>query len=221
MLLNLIRNKKQYLFITCSFLIIIFWFSFSNYHIYSSDLIDFISSNITIRKLNEEITQALKSDDLFYKDNFINLSGIYGRFTARRKYNQVILLKNGMLISQGTTITKTEDKMKSLLDFSDFVSERGGHYIYAQCPYKNDFYETLLPDGMPRTYVSQLEKMLGTFRNGGVDIIDLQYDFTATQEIFEENFYRTDLHWKPSSAFRAFGIIMDRIKNGITTCTFF
>lgn len=208
----LIRKISSILIISL-FFIGISWFVIGNFHIYQNDLDQYMQDKITLPKLNELITNKMKSDSLFHKDEFINLNGLYGRLTKRNNYNGVILLRNGMLTGSSPSISKTDEKAESLVDFSNFVTERGGHYIYVQCPHKIDMNEELLPEGMNRNFIAKLEKMLGKFKHEGVDVIDLQPVFTTNISDFEDTYYSTDIHWKPTAAFKAFGVIMDHLMN--------
>ncbi len=206
------RNNFISISITCIFLLFIFWYSSCNFHIISKSFTDFLESRITIRKMNEDISSKFKSDDLFHKDDFINLNGIYIRYSGRRYYNGVVLMKNGMLTAESSAITKPEEKTASLVKFKDFVEERGGHYIWAQFPHKFDYEMDLLPDGMERNTIKDLENLLDDFQEAGIDVIDTLPVIVGDEEALNKYYYRTDIHWKPTGAFRAFQMIMEKIQ---------
>ncbi len=202
--------------INLSFFLITGLFTVCNYPNISQPISEFLKNNAKVRELNKNLTAKMKSDDLFMKDEFINLNGLYGRISGRRQYNDIILLKNGMLTNNRTTVDlkskKMQKKYKNLIELNDYVSSYGGHLIYAQFPRKNDMESKLFPEGRKSDIPRQIEKMLDSFKHKGIDVIDTLPMLSATDTDIEENFYRTDHHWKPVAAFKAYQLIMDRLK---------
>lgn len=78
-------------------------------------------------------------------------------------------------------------------------------------PYKIDMERHLLPKGFTMNIAKEAEIALERFRDAGVDTIDTMPLLSRTAEDIEENFYKTDHHWKPTAAFKTFRIIADHI----------
>ena len=194
------------------FLSSLFFFAIGNYSVIIDPVSQYSEHKTTIVNLKNVISERFKSDDLFHKDEFVNLNGIYGKITKRRYYNQVILLKNGMLSSYGPAITKQDEKIQSMVEFSKFVEERGGHFIYAQLPHKIDYNMDLMPDGLDRNFITSLERYLQKCKDAGVDVLDTLPEIIGTEEDFNNYYYKTDIHWKPVAAFRVFQMLVDHIR---------
>ena len=210
------RTKIVTFLIIASFFLLIGWFTFCNYGTIAETLSEFIDHRGSIGQLSTDITNQMNSDDLFHKDEFINLNGLYGRISGRRLYNEVLLLNNGYLTDPQQTLElngrsiqwKTED----LVDFANSVEDRGSHFIYAQFPDKYDMDKVLMPEGYGSDIPKEVENMLNSFQKAGIDVVDTLPQLTQSAEDIEENFYRTDHHWKPAAAFKAFQIIMEHLK---------
>ena len=206
-------KKKNILtwFIAASFLILLYWFSINNFTAISKPVKKFIQSHENIHSLSTDITDAMKSNELFHRDEFININGLYGRITGRRLYNKVVLLNNGMLTEVQEYMMDIGESTNALSEFQKFVNNRGLHFLYVQCPFTIDMSGELAPDGLEFKGPQDFESTLNTFKNVGVDVIDTLPELTQTPQKYEENFYRTDHHWKPYGAFKTFQIIMERI----------
>ncbi len=210
------KNNTIFWLIIGSFFLITGWYTVCNFPIISQSISEFLINNMTVRKLNKNLTAKMKSNDLFLKDEFINLNGLYGRLSGRRQLNGIILLKNGMLANNRTTVDleskKMQKKYQNLIELDNYVSSYGGHLIFAQFPKKNDMENKLLPAGRGSDIPQKIEKMLDSFKHEGIDVIDTLPMLSATETDIEEYFYRTDHHWKPIAAFKTYQVIMDRLK---------
>ena len=205
------KSNRISCFIVSTFLFIIVFYTVVNFAANPFDFSAFITRNETIRSLKDKISDFFKSDDLLMKDNFININGLYGRISGRRLYNNVLLLNNGYLTTNPVSI-KDNGKTEALLDFQNYVEERGGHFIYALFPFKIDYDQKLLPSGYSTSFVKNTEQLLDGFTAAGINVVDTIPALTRTAADIEENFYKTDHHWKVTAAYKAFLMIMDRIK---------
>ena len=204
------------LLITVSFLALVGWFSCCNYQILSVNVSDFIENRTSIRQFKSNISKQMKSNDFFHKDEFINLNGVYGRLSGRRLYNDVVLMKNGYMTgnihSLGLNPEIIQQKTEIIDDFSKFVEERSGHFIYVQFPRKFDMESKLMPDGYKTIVPKETEELVIAFQEAGIDVIDTLPVLSKTAADIEEYYYRTDHHWKPTAAFKAFQIIMEHLQ---------
>lgn len=206
-------KKNDFLswFISASFFLLLVLFSIVNFCTISKPVKKFIHSDTNIRSLSEDITYSLKSDELFLKDELININGLYGKISGRRLYNEVVLLNNGMLTAVQEYMKDIGESTEALIDFQKFARKRGARFLYVQFPFKIDMDGTLAPQGLDFKGPNYIESTLETFRNVGIDVIDTIPALSRTPADVTENFYRTDHHWKPTAAFKAFQIIIQRI----------
>ena len=207
------KNKWVSGIIIVSFLVLIGWFTLFNFPILSQQLSDFITHPTDIFTFGDEISEIMKSDNLYHKDDFINLNGLYGRLSGRRLYNEVILMRNGMLNYGDMNLNaKTYEIPLILSDFNDFVKEHGSKFVYIQFPGKYDSENALMPYGLSPQIRKEANGLVDLIQKAGVDVLDFQPLLADTAEDIENNFYITDHHWKPSAAFTAFQKIIEYMK---------
>ncbi len=202
--------------IITSFLLLTGWFTICNFPAIAKSISGSFRSGATVGQLNTAVTAELKSDDLFHKNDLINISGLYGRITGRKFYNGILVMKNGMLVSDLTNLilkpSVIDPKIEALTDIDAYINNYGGKFIYIQLPAKLAMDDDLMPPGHNSDTPLKVEGMLSRFREAGIDVIDTLPLLTGTAEDLEKNFYRTDHHWKPAAAFKAFQMIMSHMK---------
>lgn len=207
------KKKWISLIITGSFLLLVGWFSFSNYPVLKLALTAYGTMPDSVKSLSVRLTDAMKSDELFHKDELITLNGLYGRLTDRHLYNNVIRMKNGMLNYGITELKPKAVKItEALSDLNVFVEEQGGKFLYVQFPGKYDKENLLMPDGLSMQIPKEITGLLDDIRKTGVDVLDVQPPLSTTVEDIEENYYRTDHHWKPSAAMKGTRLIMEHLQ---------
>ncbi len=205
------KNDILSWFISAGFVLLLGWFSISNFGAVSKPLKKFIRSRGNIGSLSAEISDAMKSNKLFLKDELININGLYGRISGRRLYNDVVLLNNGMLTAIEDNMKDIGEPTEALTEFRHFMKKRGARFLYVQFPFKIDLEGKLAPDGLDIETPEVIESTLQAYKTAGIDVIDTTAELTGSPGDIEENFYRTDHHWKPSCAFKAFRIIMEHL----------
>lgn len=208
------NNKKilSYIIITV-FLGTIGWYTVFNFNIITSTLNSAMNHNITIKKMKSDVNKSFKSDNLFLKDNFINLSGLYGRISGRRLYNNVVLLNNGMLTTVPYELKDIDMRIQNLTELKNFIEARNSRFMYVQFPFKVDMEKKLLPTGYKLDIEDEIEALLDNFRENGIDVIDTIPALSKTAADIDENYYRTDHHWKPTAAFKAFQIVSNHLRD--------
>ena len=200
-----------------SFLLLLGWFTFGNIPTIIKSISENNDAGFSIQMMNGAITSGLKSDSLFHKSDLINISGLYGKLTGRQYYNGILVMKNGMLVSDQTELilkpSIIEPKIEALKDINEYINNYGGKFVYIQLPAKLDMEDDLMPPGHNSDTPLKVEGMLAQFRDAGIDIIDTLPLLSQTAEDLEANFYRTDHHWKPTAAFKAYQIIMNHLRD--------
>ena len=203
------KNKWVSGIIIVSFLVLIGWFTLFNFPILLQQLSDFLTHPTDIFTFGDEISEIMKSDNLYHKDDFINLNGLYGRLSGRRLFNEVVLMKNGMLnYSEMKLNAKTYEIPLILSDFSHFVEDSGGKFFYVQYPGKYDKDNNLMPEGLSPQIRKEVTGLVDLISNEGVDVLDLHPLLADSAADVEKNYYITDHHWKPTAAYKAFQAIV-------------
>ena len=211
------KNKKTIsLIIAVSFVLLIGFYTICNIHLIPGMMADLFSRPFSIREFSEGMSEVMGSDDLYHKNDLINLSGLYARLTFRRVSNGVLRMDNGILAESWPFLYfSREDKewlTSSLVDFDKVVSGYGGHFVFLQLPPKYEMHDAFLPKGLYSTFPSAIEGLVKEYRKAGIDVVDTLPLLIEGPENFEANFYRTDHHWKPSAAFKAFQMLIDRLR---------
>ena len=78
-----------------------------------------------------------------------------------------------------------------------------------QAPVKVDLQGKLLYEGTVAYGNQNADQLLGILKENNVDCIDLRTDIAATPELVEKYFFKTDHHWTPEGAFKAFEIVLN------------
>ncbi len=174
----------------------------------------YLSGNATFDETTKAIASGYLSDGLWAKRSFVELNGLFSRWTARKKVNGVIRLNNGML-------SNTEDAKMALLDlsdavesmsaFSEYLASLGTRFIYVLRPEKMDVRQELLPAGLQNHTDENDTALLSQLSERGVRTIDLRPETMSSVEAIDRSFYRTDHHWTPDGAMLAYGVIMNAL----------
>lgn len=201
--------------IGCLFSISLLLFSAINIQNYQKPLNDFVQNALLLPNFQKQVKDKLMTESLKGHYHFIDGSGLYARISGRRVFNAVVRLNNGMLTGKSSMIPDMGKKAEALKTLNETVGSYGGKFVYVQFPYKMDLEQKMAPAGLTSqlTINNETEGFVSLLQNEGIDTIDTIPNFAKTQELVEETFYRTDHHWKPSAAFKAFCMIMEHLQD--------
>ena len=196
------QNSKKdlpVLLLGLCFLGFVFWFSLCNRTLLCKSLQD----SSQFRSFQDQIHENYTSDDLQHKLDFVNLNGLYARITGRQELNDVYRTKNGMI-----TLLMEEQNMdplgKNLIRFSESLTTLDIPFLYVQAPYKEDFEDTIFPNGI-RCYGNEnADALLAQLKTGDVATYDLRPHINATRDLIDAYYFRTDHHWNVDGAFLGF-----------------
>lgn len=207
-------RKVSHWGIALIFILLIILLSFKNNHNYTNPIKKYLTDAGDISVLSKSIHSQLRSDEFYRKFQFIDIAGFYAKRTGRRLFNKVIVLGNGMLTVRENEITENNEKIDELVQYDQFIRSYGGKFLYVQFPYKMDLLLSLSPEGLSEqvNINNQTEEFIQNVSNAGIDVLDTIPLLVQTPNDISENFYRTDLHWKPVGAFKAFKQITEKIK---------
>ncbi|MCD8098284.1 MAG: hypothetical protein LUE31_09735 [Lachnospiraceae bacterium] len=148
------------------------------------------------------------------KNDYINLNGLYARLTGQITCNDVVRLNDGMLTIMDETVEKLdmEPRAESISELSAYLEEKEIEFLYVQAPDKVNQEKELLPDGITNYTNENADELLACLEEAGVSTLDLRPYTSATAELSEMYFYRTDHHWNALGAFVGFQKITEYIK---------
>lgn len=206
-------ERKQNLgniILTICILVFLSAFTVCNFGLVKSIGERLISKEIVFSEFVQEVQKTYTSDEFTLKNSFINLNGLWGRITGRREYNEVLLLKNGML--GGRLYHYDMDPIKkSVNDCAQWMKEKDIPFVYVQAPYKEDLEGELFPKGVEAWANQMADELLGYLEEENVQTLDLRPFTSANAEMVKKYFYRTDHHWNYDGAFVATQQIMKYI----------
>lgn len=181
------------------FLGFVFWFSLTNLPL----AIEPLQDSSQFRSVQSEIQENYTSDALQHKLDFINLNGLFARITGRQELNDIYRTKNGMitLLMEQQNMTPLGD---NLIRFSESLGAVDIPFLYVQAPYKEDFADAILPDGITSYANENAEALLNQLQARGVATYDLRPHINATRELIDAYYFRTDHHWNIDGAFLGF-----------------
>lgn len=154
------------------------------------------------------VNQDLDRDHLF-----IQLYGGVERLVGRRVVedavsdNTVVKLSTGALnfVNPGSTsepATSAESNAAAFSWLSEELEEAGIPSMFVVAPQKIQQGEDLLPAGVEESGNETADVLLAQLRENGTAALDLRPLFAREGE-YPDWFFRTDHHWKPEAAFRA------------------
>lgn len=163
-------------------------------------------------ELRLSLQEAYLSDDLWHKNDFVNLSGLYARLCGRRMHNDTLRLNNGMLTLKPEPLLNVEESSESIAAFSEWLSQENIPFLYVQIPYKVDTQNTLLPTGIEHPYNAYADKLLQLLQESDVSTLDLRSSITNSVAGVEKYFYNTDHHWTALGAFKGFQMTAESLQ---------
>lgn len=97
----------------------------------------------------------------------------------------------------------------SLMEFTNFVEERGAHLYFVAAPYKNTIYPEYVPGEIPQIgSTSRLDQILKHISGGSsLRVLDLRPALNKSKKS-SQIYYSTDSHWNDLGGYAAYRAIM-------------
>ncbi|MBR1584266.1 MAG: hypothetical protein IJ662_01845 [Clostridia bacterium] len=168
---------------------------------------------VFLNGINDRIAAALQSDDLWGKNAFVNLNGLFARWTGREECNRVSRMTNGMLNEFENSWDLT-DHARAVAEFDDALRTLNIPLLFVQAPGKMSLDKSLLPAHAQDFSNENADQLLSLLQNAGVKALDLRPSISATADQVDQYFYRTDHHWTADGAFVGFQAIVKAL-NGL------
>lgn len=207
--MNIEKKQRGTVILTAVILAAIVVFSCLNAHLLIEPFEDLQAGDTDFSDFVEDVQSAYTSDP-FWKNQFVNLNGLFMRLTGRRFDNNVYLMDNGML-NRPLRQIDVSPLANNVTMFNSYLEEKGIPFLYVQAPYKMDTEEELLQEYADIHASENIDNMLNALQEGGVRVHDLRPSISATPEMIERYFYNTDHHWNAEGALVAFGEIAEQI----------
>ena len=185
--------------------------SAANLKIVKDPLQKFIQNDLSFEGFVDEVQSSYLSDNFAYKNDFLNLNGLFARMTGRRTLNKVVKLNNGMLSWLNPNVVDVTALANSITDFSAYLSEQNIPFLYVQMPYKESLNGQNYPVGVTSYANENADNLLSQLSAGEVKTLDLRPLLSQTPEMLEQYFYKTDHHWNSDGAFLAYQEILGRL----------
>lgn len=192
------------------FLGFLFWFSLANLQLAQDPVDHFLSGSTGFSAARDQLQENYTSDELLHKTDFVNLSGLYARLTGRQLHNDIYRTKNGML----TLVMEQQDMTplgNNLIEFSQDLASLEVPFLYVQAPYKEDYADSILPQGVSSYANENADALLSQLQAANVTTYDLRPHISATRELIDAYYFRTDHHWNIDGAFLGFQLIAGKL----------
>ena len=184
-----------------------------NFRLAVPPVLQFLHRQTDFRQMTSNTSEAYVSDGFVPKDLCLTLNGFFARITGRRVYNEVTLMKNGMLTHESAGRRNMEGPAEIISSLASFAEEQSGsRFLFVAPPYKVPLEGDLLPAGRTNHRNANLDELLQRLEDAGLASLDLRPSFSANQALIEKYMYRTDHHWTSDAATEAFGLIMNRLE---------
>lgn len=122
---------------------------------------------------------------------------------------------NGIIIKDDGYMTYVSDEMdvtdmaSHLKKLDNFLNNKNIEMLYVQAPSKVDPLTPELPPGVNDSTNNNIDKLLYELSEKDIDVLDLREFIVDEYDNYEDAFYKTDHHWKTTTAFRGVQILVE------------
>lgn len=165
--------------------------------------------HVTFNEIIDRIADAYQTD-IWEKNAFVDINGLYMRLEGRRESNNVNRMKNGMLQSYISSINMDE-KITTITEFSEAIEEAEIPFLFIQAPGKVSLNKDVLYSTDEDYSNENADSMAEGLEANGVNYLDLRPMLCADENMVNQYFYGTDHHWNTIGAYEAFKYIMSSL----------
>lgn len=167
-----------------------------------------ISAGTVIRQARHYVSEHKRTREIVLQDAFIELNGGWRRLLGQKivtdadTENTVYMMDNGMLTFWYADADQHQN-VESTAKLKVFLDQRQIDFLYVQAPFKIDKYDNQLPYNISDATNQNADIFLSGLMADGVPFLDLR-DYLGRLDIdCQDQFYKTDHHWKANTAFLA------------------
>lgn len=153
-------------------------------------------------------------ENMWHKELFLNLSGKMARNMNMQGFysNLGIYVTDDYYIVGRYSYTTTDYEYEQIIDFKDWLDEKGINLLYVNAPIKYVEDELLMEEFGVATYSNQnADLLLQRISDAGIDYIDLRDNLKEDGMNVYDMFYRTDHHWNTESGLWATKVIAEAL----------
>ncbi len=164
----------------------------------------------SFKNLSDSFESTLR-ENIFDKNNYIDLNGLSTRTLGINSLNTVQKLSNGHL----SKFEYAEDyswQADNVISLNDFLADRGIYFLYLLAPSTASIYDADFAPGYESDSWKNIEYMTTTLNDSGVATIDMNKWFKDNGWASDDVFYKTDHHWVPKAALAAARCTMERLE---------
>lgn len=174
----------------------------------NSSLIDRYQSKVRsiTNVINDYCTTYLMNRTQFVETAYAYDSAMGWTITPSSATDGVVFLKNGYL-AQTHGQSDVSAITENVVDFKEYLDAQGVQLLYVQAPVKMSMTNKQLPAGMEDYANENADQLLAEIEAKGVDTLDFRPMMYDISEDFYGAFYRTDHHWKTTTAFQMAGVL--------------
>ncbi len=217
-------NKKESLWISIPFLIIIFGFGAINAITPNRELSE--SENRTLKQTpslkEDNFTGEFESyyaDQFIYRDEFLKLYTKGQIFTEKTKVRDYYVHDNNWIL-ENPEVSIAEEEISLAVDvinkYSQIMKDAGKEVYYISMPHKTSVLDHMYPSYIDTTIPKKnRENFISRLNKENINVLDLSNKFEEefNEKELENLYFKTDHHWNSFGAFEGFKFIVDELNN--------
>lgn len=167
------------------------------------------TNEITMDEINDAFSKTM-----WQQQNLIDLNGYLAKQLGMKGYYSDIgiYVYDGDYIMSGSPDSTTDYEYEQMMQLKEFCDANGINLLYVNEPIKytddNDFSNAF---GLESYSNRKADKLIKRMRESGISTIDLRENIENENKNIYDLFYRTDHHWKTTTAFWATKIIAEAL----------
>lgn len=158
--------------------------------------------------VNDYCTTYLMNRTQFVEMGYAYDSLLNWTITPIEATDGVIFLENDYL-AQLHAESDVSAIAENVVSLDTYLKDKGIDMLYIQAPAKMSMTDKQLPAGMEDYANENADALLAKLENEGVDTLDFRPKMYEISEDFYGAFYKTDHHWKTSTAFEMAGVLAE------------
>lgn len=189
---------------------LLLFYSVLNLPLLSGQITDLSEKGVGFEGFTAGVERAYTTQPA-WKNEFVNLYGLFARLTGQRLCNNTVRLNDGILAEVNTEPQATGQVAYNLTNFNSYLSGQDIPFLYVMAPYKVDLDRQLQPYGTVNFFNGDADSFLAALEQSHVNTLDLRPALSQNAEMVEQNFFRTDHHWNFAGALRACPLILEQM----------
>lgn len=160
------------------------------------------------------LSTKLENPFLRNKGTYINLNGFMANFMGQTEMNERYKLKNGHLANINPaqiTDEKLDTVFENITALYQAQAEQGKNFLFVLCPTQHYEQESLMPAGYDDIANQHIFYLLDKLDDAGIPYLDLREKLKEDGFSNTDAFFYTDHHWRPETAFWAYGTILETL----------